>query len=264
MIKNNFKYAIITGAAGLLGQEHAKALLEAGFNVILTDINFNLLKKQKTKLERNFRNKILIKKMDVSKEISVKGIYNYIKKNKLFLEVLVNNAAIDAKVQGRNNSRFNNLENIDFKNFIKEFNVGLLGAIIATKYFGKIISKNGKGGSIINIGSDLSVIAPNQSFYQSGYKKPVSYSVIKHGLLGLTKYTSTYWPDKKVRCNMISPGPVLQKQPKSLLKNLKKNIPLGRLALKSEYKSAIKFLVNKDSSFITGQNLIIDGGRSVW
>ena len=88
MTKNN-KYAIITGAAGLLGQEHAKALLEAGFNLILTDINFNLLKKQKTKLERNFKNKILIKKMDVSKEISVKSIYNYIKKINYFLKYLL-------------------------------------------------------------------------------------------------------------------------------------------------------------------------------
>jgi len=264
MKNNKKKFALITGAAGLLGREHAKALLEENFNLILTDINFFLLKKLKKNLKKEFQSEIIIKKMDVSKETSIKNVSRFIKQNQIFLEVLINNAAIDAKVTRASSKSTNNFENLDFENFTKEFNVGLLGAVIATKYFGTIISKNKNGGSIINIGSDLSVVAPNQSFYQNGYKKPVTYSIIKHGLLGLTKYISTYWPEKKVRCNMISPGPVLQNQPKALIKNLKKNIPLSRLAQKSEYKSAVKFLTSKDSSYITGQNIIIDGGRSVW
>ena len=264
MKNNKKKFALITGAAGLLGREHSIALLEENFNVILTDINFNLLKSIKKNLIKNFNNKIIIKKMDVSNELSIKKVYKYIKENRIQLDVLVNNAAIDAKVGNKNKKNINHLENLDHKNFIKEFNVGLIGALITIKYFGTMISKNNNGGSIINIGSDLSVIAPNQTLYQNGYKKPVSYSIIKHGLLGLTKYVSTYWPEKKVRCNMLSPGPVLQDQPKTLVKNLKKNIPLGRLANKSEYKSAIKFLISEESSYITGQNIIVDGGRTCW
>ena len=94
--------------------------------------------------------------------------------------------------------------------------------------------------------------------------KPVSYSVIKHGIVGLTKYISTYWSSEKIRCNALSPGPVLNLQSKSLVNNLKKLIPMGRLANKHEYKSAIKFLCTDDSSYMTGQNVIIDGGRSIW
>jgi NAD(P)-dependent dehydrogenase (short-subunit alcohol dehydrogenase family) len=264
MKNNKKKFALITGAAGLLGREHSIAILEENFNVILTDINLNLLKSLKKSLIKKFKNKIIIKKMDVSNELSIKKVSDYIKENRIHLDVLINNAAIDAKVGNKKKKDINNLENLDYKSFIKELNVGLIGALIAIKYFGTMISKNTNGGSIINIGSDLSVIAPNQSLYQNGYKKPASYSMIKHGLLGLTKYVSTYWPKQKVRCNMLSPGPVLQDQPKALIKNLKKNIPLGRLASKSEYKSAIKFLINEESSYITGQNIIIDGGRTVW
>ena len=94
--------------------------------------------------------------------------------------------------------------------------------------------------------------------------KPVSYSVIKHGIVGLTKYITTYWSSEKIRCNALSPGPVLNLQSKSLVNNLKKLIPMGRLANKHEYKSAIKFLCTDDSSYMTGQNVIIDGGRSIW
>ena len=262
-MKSKQKFALITGAAGLLGKEHAIALLEENFNCILTDINYQQLNNMKKKLPKKFQDKTIIKKMDVSKEKSVKKIYNFIKKKKLYLNVLINNAAIDAKVSTKKNN-INNLENLNLNLFTNELSVGLVGAVITTKYFGEIISKNKNGGSIINIGSDLSVIAPNHSIYQGGYKKPLSYSIIKHGLLGLTRYISTYWPKQKVRCNMISPGPVLQNQPKTLIKNLKRNIPMGRLASKSEYKGVIKFLSNDYSSYITGQNIIVDGGKTVW
>ena len=124
------------------------------------------------------------------------------------------------------------------------------------------------GGVILNIASDLSVIAPDQRLYSSSKKKrnykPVTYSVIKHGLIGLTKYLSTYWPDKNIRCNSLSPGGVELDQSKEFKKRLKKLIPLNRMAQKSEYKSAIKFLCSDASSYMTGHNLIIDGGRSIW
>ena len=124
------------------------------------------------------------------------------------------------------------------------------------------IQKN--GGNIINISSDLGVIAPNQKIYKKiGYKKPVTYSVTKHGIIGLTKYTATYWP-KKVRCNSISPGGMANGQNKLFLNEVKKLIPLGRLAKKNEFNSLILFLASNASSYITGSNIIIDGGRTSW
>ena len=155
-------------------------------------------------------------------------------------------------------------ENISLKNWKKHFDVGLTGAMLCSKHFGKMIIQNKKGGVIINIASDLSVIAPNHEIYKKGVFKPAMYSVIKHGIIGLTKYISTYWNSKKLRCNAISPGPVENGQSKIFIKKLKKHIPLNRLALKNEYRGAIQFLCSDASEYMTGQNLIIDGGRSVW
>jgi NAD(P)-dependent dehydrogenase (short-subunit alcohol dehydrogenase family) len=139
-----------------------------------------------------------------------------------------------------------------------------MGSMLCSKIFGEIMSKNQTGGVILNIASDLSVIAPNHSIYKKGVYKPVMYSVIKHGLLGLTKYLATYWHNKKIRCNSISPGPVENNQSKNFINKLKKQIPLNRLAKKDEYISAIQFLCSDASSYMTGQNLIMDGGRSAW
>ena len=131
--------------------------------------------------------------------------------------------------------------------------------------------RNKTKGIILNIASDLSVISPNQNIYKNKKLKkskqpvkPISYSVIKHGVIGMTKYLSTYWASDCIRCNALSPGPVSNFQPKSLVNKLKNLIPMARLAHKNEYRSAVKFLCTDESSYMTGQNIIIDGGRSVW
>ena len=142
--------------------------------------------------------------------------------------------------------------------------------MLCAKNFGTQMVRFKTKGIILNIASDLSVIAPNQEIYKTKKSldknqpvKPVTYSVIKHGLIGLTKYLATYWP-QYIRCNAISPGSVKQNQPKYMINRLKKLIPLNRLAHEYEYISAIKFLCSDQSSYMTGQNLIIDGGRSIW
>ena len=123
-----------------------------------------------------------------------------------------------------------------------------------------------KNGSIINIGSDLSVIAPNQKIYKGVYKnyfKPVTYSVLKHGLLGMTRYFASLYGNSKVRVNMVSPGPVKNKQKKKLINNLLDLIPAKRLANPDDIAEAILFLAQKNSKYINGQNIIIDGGRTI-
>ena len=126
------------------------------------------------------------------------------------------------------------------------------------------MSKTQKGGVILNIASDLSVVAPNHSIYKKGVYKPVMYSVVKHGLIGLTKYLATYWNENGVRVNALSPGGVFENQDPEFVSRLTKLIPLGRMAKADEYRSAVQFLCSDASSYMTGQNLIIDGGRSVW
>ena len=128
-----------------------------------------------------------------------------------------------------------------------------------------------RDGIIINISSDLGVIAPDQRIYNKSENilkvknfKPISYSISKHAIHGITKYLSTYWAHKNVRVNTLIMGPVFNNKASYLIKNLKKRIPLGRMANKNEYKKAIQFLASKDNSYMTGQRLIVDGGRTIW
>ena len=144
-------------------------------------------------------------------------------------------------------------------------NVGLKGSFLMIKYFGEKMIKK-KQGSIINIGSDLSFIAPNQKIYRSSYKnyiKPVTYSVIKHGMLGLTKYFASLYGPNNVRVNMLSPGPIKNNQSSKLIKELKNLIPMNRLGKYNEMFGLLDFLSSNQSSYLTGQNILVDGGRTI-
>ena len=121
-----------------------------------------------------------------------------------------------------------------------------------------------KKGTIINVSSDLGIIAPDQRIYKkSSFVKPVTYSVVKHGIIGLTKYTASYWGKKNIRCNAIAPGGIYNKQDSSFVKNINKLIPLGRMAKKNEYNGLILFLCSDLSSYMTGSIIVADGGRTI-
>ena len=128
-----------------------------------------------------------------------------------------------------------------------------------------------KGGVILNIASDLSVFSPDQRIYRKDELpdvmqpvKPVTYSVIKTGLIGLTRYLATYWANKNIRCNALSPGGVFNGQSDEFVQRLTALIPLGRMASKNEYRAAVQFLCSDASSYMNGQNVLMDGGRNVW
>jgi NAD(P)-dependent dehydrogenase (short-subunit alcohol dehydrogenase family) len=152
-----------------------------------------------------------------------------------------------------------------------DLNVGLGGAFNCSKVFGYQMALSGSGGIIVNVASDLGVIAPDQRLYRiDGVEnhlqpvKPVTYSVVKHGLIGLTKYIATYWSDQGVRCNSISPGGVYVDQDEQFVIKLSKLIPMGRMARQDEYRGAIIFLCSEASSYLNGANLVVDGGRTAW
>ena len=162
------------------------------------------------------------------------------------------------------------MENFSTDQWNLELSVGLTGSMLCSKIFGYEMSKNGKG-VILNISSDLGTIAPDQRIYKKeGLPeneqpvKPVTYSVIKHGLIGLTKYLATYWADKGVRCNALCPGGIYANQSDDFVKRLTDLIPLGRMANIDEYKAAVAFVVSDASSYMTGASIPIDGGRSIW
>jgi NAD(P)-dependent dehydrogenase (short-subunit alcohol dehydrogenase family) len=267
------KTALITGAAGLLGIEHASALLESGAHIVLTDINEDLLICARTNLAQDFdQTKISTKVMDVSNPQRVRVVATELFEEGFRVDILVNNAAIDPKVKGLQGvQETSRLENFPLAQWDLQVAVGLTGAFLCSQVFGAAMAKDGKGGVILNIASDLSVFSPDQRLYQKqGLAddmqpvKPVTYSVIKAGLIGLTHYLATYWADDKVRCNALSPGGVFNGQGDEFVKRLSTLIPLGRMASKDEYRAAVQFLCSDASSYMNGQNMVIDGGRSAW
>lgn len=149
--------------------------------------------------------------------------------------------------------------------------MGLTGAFICSRVFGAAMAANDRGGVILNIASDLSVISPDQRLYRKDNLpidmqpvKPVTYSVIKTGLIGLTRYLATYWADRGVRANALSPGGVFTDQNDVFVQSLLTRIPMGRMATTTEYRAAVQFLCSDASAYLTGQNIVMDGGRSIW
>ena len=262
--KNNQKVALITGAAGLLGEIHSEALLELNYTLIITDINTKILKKRVKLLKKKFaKSNIFHFKLNVTSQKQIEKIHNIIKNKFGKLDVLINNVAIDHKIDNNNKlTKKNEFENFNNKQWKKEIEVGLYGYYLCCKIFGSHMVKK-KGGIILNISSDLSVIAPNQNLYEKKQKKPVTYSVIKTGVIGLTKYLASYWGSKGVRVNALSPGGVFNNQNKKFVKKIIELIPMRRMLNRDEIKGSIKFLCSNQSSYLNGHNLVLDGGRSI-
>lgn len=267
------KTALITGAAGLLGMEHAAALLEIGAKVVLTDISEISLNHARSQLAQHFdAARIVTHVMDVSRLEAIRPVAEALWSDGIRIDILVNNAAIDPKVQGEQGVlETSRLENFPLDQWNLQVAVGLTGAFLCSQVFGTAMARDDLGGVILNIASDLSVFSPDQRLYRKeGLPdelqpvKPVTYSVIKAGLVGLTRYLATYWADKSVRCNALSPGGVFNGQGEAFVQRLSSLIPLGRMAQKDEYRAAVQFLCSDASSYMNGQNIVMDGGRSVW
>ena len=267
------KTALITGAAGLLGMEHAEALLESGAKVVLTDIGEAALNTARNQLVQHFdTTKILTQVMDVSQPAAIQTVAETLWKAGVRIDILVNNAAIDPKVKGDQGVlETSRLEHFPLDQWNLQVAVGLTGAFLCSQVFGAAMAKDDKGGVILNIASDLSVFSPDQRLYRKkGLPddlqpvKPVTYSVIKAGLVGLTRYLATYWAEQGVRANSLSPGGVFNGQSEEFVQRLSTLIPLGRMAQKDEYRAAVQFLCSDASSYMSGQNVVMDGGRSAW
>ena len=259
------KSILITGAAGLLGSQFSLALLEAGAEVIMTDLNINSLLKFKKNFSKKLKNQnIKYFKLDVSSEDSIKKLLFIFEKEKIKIDVLINNACLNPKYDKKLSFKNTALENLSILDWEQELRVGLTGSFFCAKHFGYSMIKNKKKGVIINIGSELSIVAPDHRIYKKNTFKPVTYSVIKHGIIGLTKYLSTYWAKNGIRCNALSPGGVFENQNKKFVKKFKYLVPLNKMADKNEYNSAIQFLCSDASKFLNVHNLVMDGGRTIW
>ena len=254
------RVAIITGAAGNLGSKYAEGLSQAGANVVLADIDYETCQKLGKELENKYSTKTSAIKLDLNNKNSIKNMVSKSVKKFSKIDILINNAAY----QGNKKIRKINFEDFPLNEWDKAVSVNLTGIFLTCQEVGKIMLKQ-KNGNIINISSTYGLVAPDQRIYGiSGQNSAAFYSATKGAIINLTRYLASYWNRTGIRVNCLSPGGVENSQESNFIKKYSEKTILGRMAKKDEYVGAIIFLSSNASSYMTGSNLIIDGGWTAW
>ncbi|MCU1295025.1 MAG: short-chain dehydrogenase/reductase [Bryobacterales bacterium] len=257
----------ITGGAGFLGRTYAQAISEAGGIPVLLDINEPALEGA----AQQIGGPVATYRCDITEPDDIRAAHRGLIERFDRIGALINNAANNPTVSPDAGMAYSGrLETMSLAQWQADIDVGLTGAFLCSQIFGAHMAAAG-GGSIVNISSDLGVISPDQRLYRrenipepEQTVKPITYSAVKTGILGLTRYLATYWAKQNVRANAVCLGGVLNGQPETFLNAVAERIPLGRLARCEEYKGPIVFLCSRASSYMTGATLVIDGGRTIW
>ncbi|MGA2253955.1 MAG: SDR family oxidoreductase [Thermoguttaceae bacterium] len=264
------RVAIITGGLGLLGQQHAEAIASAGGIPVLVDVRPATPEAETADWRNRFGAQACVVQADITRRDGVEAVRKAVLARFDRLDILINNAANNPKMETPADLAKSRFENLSAEQWADDLAVGLTGAFLCCQVLGAEMARR-RRGVILNVASDLAVIAPDQRLYRREDLpehrqpvKPVTYSVVKTGLIGLTRYVATYWADCGVRANAISPGGVYNGQADDFVVRLSSLIPLRRMAQKDEYQAAVVFLCSDASSYMTGNNLIIDGGRTCW
>jgi NAD(P)-dependent dehydrogenase (short-subunit alcohol dehydrogenase family) len=266
------RVAIITGGAGMLGQKHAEAIAEMAGRPVIADLNLEMAEKTADYIRRTFAVESLGVAVDITQKDAVERMVRHVRERWSRIDILINNAAMTVQVgSARRADYFSPFEDYPLDLWREALNVNLTGAFLCTQAVGKVMCEQ-RSGVILNIASDVGVISPDHRIYRpdsQGYpgvnfNTPIAYATTKAGLISFTRYLATYWADKNIRVNALSPAGVYNDHDPGFAKKLSQCIPLGRMAHKDEYKGAVIFLVSDASSFMTGANLIVDGGRTAW
>jgi len=265
------KVVIVTGAAGLLGRKHAEAIAAFGGIPVLLDLTLNSVKPYADELNKRYNSNAIGMAVDITDEEQIIQNVQEIIARFGKIDGLVNNAANNPKIEQDGDKNFSQLENFPLEIWNKDIAVGLTGAFLCSKHYGKIISENIDGGSIINISSDLGLIAPDQRLYYNSELldskqavKPITYSIVKTGIIGLTRYLASYWAEKNVRCNAMCPGGVENGQSKNFIADVSSRIPMNRMAKSDEYQGTLIWMLSDASSYLNGAIVPVDGGRTAW
>lgn len=266
------KVIVITGGAGLIGRRHTEAVLEGGGIPVLLDIFKEPLDKVKEQFLKDYpESTIETFVTDITKKEKLEEIKEVLLEKYGHIDGLINNAANNPKMEGGAKNmgaiQFHNLP-LDIWN--EDMAVGLTGAFLCAQVFGTVMEKQGKG-VVINVASDYGIISPDQRIYRKeGVKeedqiiKPISYSVVKHGMIGMTKYLATYWAKKGVRVNTLCPASLENGQDPEFIEKISNLIPMGRMSKPEEYPATVLYMLSEASSYMTGATVLLDGGRTIW
>lgn len=267
------KVCIVTGGGGLIGMKHTQAILEGGGIPVLLDIFPDGMARVKKSVISEYGGVGCIETFvaDITDRDKLCKVRDSLLEKYGHIDVLINNAANNPKVEGGSQ----NLGTTKFHDFPVEIwnqdiAVGLTGAMLCAQVFGEVMEKQGKG-VILNISSDYGLIAPDQRIYRKeGLPeseqtiKPVSYSVVKHGIIGLTKYLAVYWANKGIRVNTLCPASLYNGQDDEFVSKISKLIPMGRMSNPDEYICTVLYMISDATTYMTGSTVVLDGGRTSW
>lgn len=265
------KVCVITGAAGLLAKAHISAVLEGGGVPVLLDINQNALEQRLYWIKSEYpEHSFEYFVADINNKQQLEKIGLDLLKKYGHVDALINNVANNPKVESKtDNMIFNSFCDFPLDIWEKDIRVGLTGTFIVTQVFCKIFEKQ-KSGIIINISSDYGLIAPDQRVYEVAgkspdeqIKKPATYSVLKHALIGFTKYLAAYYANLGIRVNTLCPASIFNNQNAEFVAKVSKLIPLGRMSEVDEYVSTILYMLSSSCSYMTGATIVLDGGRTI-
>jgi NAD(P)-dependent dehydrogenase (short-subunit alcohol dehydrogenase family) len=255
------KTAIVTGALGLIGKKHCEALAMAGANVVVADID--IMRSQQ--FAQQLGSQHMGVGIDVTNKDSVMSVHDEISKRYDSIDILVNNAAINDMFENPAMAKeLSAFENYPLEAFQRSLDVNVTGVFLCSQVFGSAMAERGSG-SIINIASTYGMVGPDQSIYRNEngeqtFYKSAAYPVTKGAIINFTRFLAAYWGNKGVRVNTLSPGGVENGQNEFFINNYSAKTLLGRMATASDYQGALIFLASEASAYMTGANLVVDGG----
>jgi NAD(P)-dependent dehydrogenase (short-subunit alcohol dehydrogenase family) len=262
------KVAIVTGAAGLLGREHCVALARAGASVVAADLEQEACRRVAEAVGAECGTRMLGLAVDITDPASVAELHARTRSSLGDVDVLVNNAAIDDKFAASDAAEQSRFENYALERFRRSLDVNVTGTFLCCQSIGARMAERGTG-SIVNVASTYGIVAPDQSLYRrpdgvQAFFKSAAYPTSKAAVLGLTRFLAAYFGPRGVRVNALSPGGVEAGQDEWFQAAYARRVPLGRMAARTDYHGAVVFLASDASAYMTGANLVVDGGFTVW
>lgn len=264
------RVAVITGGGGLLGPRHAAAVARQGGIPVLVDLRLESAERCATEIAARHGVPACALRADITDPNAVRNLLAEILSRYGRVDILVNNAANNPKVEAPGERAWSRVEKFPLSQWNADIAVGLTGSFLCCQVIGAEMARHGKG-TIINIASYLGILAPEPRLYRNDNLpadeqpvKPISYSVVKSAIFGLTRYLAAYWGERGVRVNALTPGGVYNGQDEGFVRKLSQRIPMGRMAQPDELEGAIIFLASDASSYVTGANVVVDGGRVCW